>query len=91
MTKQDWIVKLEEMGTLVHFLLKKFGTAVSQRQVRRALDEAQCTVNGRAERFANTKLRPGDRVVFKGNITQFAVKEVKLLSYPVFYMKMSIF
>ncbi len=78
MTKQDWIVKLEEMGTLVHFLLKKFGTAVSQRQVRRALDEAQCTVNGRAERFANTKLRPGDRVVFKGNITQFAVKEVKL-------------
>lgn len=70
----EWRVKPTEKGKLIAFLVLKFPEA-SQRQIRRSLDARCCEVNGHVERFANTKLRPNDLVVFHGDLRNYEKRE----------------
>ncbi|MCP5506230.1 MAG: RluA family pseudouridine synthase [Chlamydiales bacterium] len=53
-------VKTED--SLLQFLKEK--TKLSGREIKRALDEGACRLNGKIERFGSVKLKVGDRVLF---------------------------
>lgn len=48
--------------SLLQFLKEK--TKLSGREIKRALDEGACRLNGKIERFGSVKLKVGDRVLF---------------------------
>ncbi|WP_042280974.1 RluA family pseudouridine synthase [Candidatus Protochlamydia sp. R18] len=59
----DWVVSNEESGSkLVSFLSKQLSPHYSSRQLKRMIEQNDCQVNGRIERFASTFLGTGDRV-----------------------------
>lgn len=49
-------------GSLLQFLKEK--TNLPGREIKRALDEGACRLNGKIERFGSLKLKVGDRVLF---------------------------
>jgi 23S rRNA-/tRNA-specific pseudouridylate synthase len=55
-----WVVQNQE--SLVRFLQGK--TALSNREVKRALEQGGARVNGRLERFGSSLVKPGDKVEF---------------------------
>jgi len=63
-----WEVTTEESGTkLLTFLKNKLGETISSRQIKRAIEENLCVVNGITERFSTTQLGTGDRVALHMN------------------------
>lgn len=63
MTTVSWKVLPSESGIkLQQFLKEKLGEEFSLRQIKRAIESNDCTVNGKVERFATTVLAPGDLV-----------------------------
>lgn len=56
----QFIVKKPE--SLLAFLRES--TGLSGKEIKRALDRGACRLNGKIERFASTKLKPGDRISF---------------------------
>lgn len=56
------VLPTETGSTLLAFLKSKFGTTYSARQLKRAIEENLCQVNGRTERFASYPLGSGDSV-----------------------------
>lgn len=60
----NWQVPFNEAGSrLSHFIQKRVKT-LSLSKVRNALELNRCLINGTIERFASTKVRPGDSVSF---------------------------
>ena len=60
-----WKVNAEESGVkLIAYIKAKMGDAHSARQIKRAIEDNLCTVNGRTERHASTTLGKGDVVAF---------------------------
>jgi 23S rRNA pseudouridine955/2504/2580 synthase len=57
-----WII--EEEISLLNFLKKVVGEACSVKGIKRSIDNRGAQVNGRIERFASKRLKPGDRVEF---------------------------
>ena len=53
-------VKKEE--SLLTFLKEK--TKLPGREIKRALEDGACRLNGKIERFGSTKLKEGDKVLF---------------------------
>lgn len=59
----DWIVLPPESGMrLLAFLRSKLPSHLSARQIKRIIEQNQCQVNERTERFATAVLGKGDRV-----------------------------
>lgn len=64
MAKQEWVVPAEDAGKkLIAFLANRLGDRYSARCLKRMLEENQCRMNGRTERFASMVLARGDHVV----------------------------
>lgn len=60
----NWQVPFADAGLrLSHFLQKRVST-LSLAKVKQALEMNRCLINGTIERFASTKVRPGDSVSF---------------------------
>ncbi len=61
---QKWLVAKEESGSkLVDFLKLRLASA-SAKKIKMAIENGGCTINGRQEHFASTKLGAGDSVFF---------------------------
>lgn len=54
--------RVEKEGSLLSFIKEK--TAFSGREIKRALENGACRLNGKIERFGSTKLKIGDKVTF---------------------------
>lgn len=70
-----WVV--EEEISLLNFLKAVVKEAPSVKALKRAIDGRSCEVNGRIERFASRKLKPGDRVEFA--IAEHETQEKEIL------------
>ncbi|MCB1084665.1 MAG: hypothetical protein KDK60_01030, partial [Chlamydiia bacterium] len=55
--------KVQKPTSLLHFLREE--TGLTGREIKRALEQGACRVNGKIERFASTKLASGDTVTFR--------------------------
>lgn len=55
--------RVKEEISLLQFLKEK--TKLSGREIKRALDEGVCRLNGQIERFGSVKLKVGDKVLFR--------------------------
>ncbi|MEM8727930.1 MAG: RluA family pseudouridine synthase [Chlamydiota bacterium] len=53
---------IKKEGSLLGFLKEK--TSLSVREVKRALENGACSLNGKIERFGSTKLKIGDKATF---------------------------
>lgn len=60
-----WVVRPEESGIKLIDFLKGHLASLSARQIKRAIEQRGCQVNGRTERFASTPLGRGDKVIFE--------------------------
>ena len=61
----DWVVHKKFEGlTLQAFIKQKLGELYSGRVIKRAIDRQMCFVNGSVERFSNTVLKAGDKILF---------------------------
>jgi len=66
---QHWEVGKEESGLkLADFLKQKLGPSISQKQIKRAIDQSKCSINGRPERFASVLVGYGDKIVFEAAV-----------------------
>lgn len=54
--------RVKKEGSLLSFIKEK--TALSGREIKRALENGACRLNGKIERFGSTKLKIGDKVTF---------------------------
>lgn len=62
---REWIVAENESGQkLQAYLSDRLDHSVSLKQIKRAIENNACTVNGNRERFASRRLLAGDVVVF---------------------------
>jgi RluA family pseudouridine synthase len=62
----EWKVEAAESGlTLLVFLRTKLDAPASNKQLKRAIDEGRCLVNGKRERFSSCLVGQGDRVTFE--------------------------
>jgi 23S rRNA-/tRNA-specific pseudouridylate synthase len=59
-----WQVPFHEAGSRLSHFLQKRVPALSLSRVKQALESNRCLINGTIERFASTKVRPGDQVSF---------------------------
>jgi len=63
---KSWEVSREESGQkLLAFLKQKTGDQYSSRQLKKAIEESLCQINGRTERFATRVLGSGDKIAFQ--------------------------
>ncbi len=58
----DWIVSQEDSGISIQQFLSRKLPALSQKKIKRHLDEGRCRLNQRVERFASTPVGRGDRI-----------------------------
>lgn len=56
-------VKVKQECSLLSFLKEK--TKLSNREIKQALEQGGCRLNGKIERFASTSLVPGDTLAFR--------------------------
>lgn len=64
----SWQVPFAEAGSrLSHFLLKRV-TTLSLAKLKKALERNRCLINGTIERFASTKVIPGNTISFLKDI-----------------------
>lgn len=67
----EWVVKPEESGNrLSSYLQSKLGSQYSARQIKHALEQNACLINGRIERHATTLVGRGDKISFSGFVSQ---------------------
>lgn len=72
----EWIVSPEESGIkLQSFLVKHLGLGISAKSIKRAIENNQCRINGRTERFASTLVGRGDCIQIAFHSTLLNPKE----------------
>lgn len=63
---QEWIVGSQDAGSkLIAFLARQFNSQYSARQLKRAIENNLCQINGRTERFASVLLGLGDKITLR--------------------------
>ncbi len=60
----SWQVPFTDAGLRLSHFIQKRVTSLSLAKVKQALEMNRCLINGTIERFASTKVRPGDSVSF---------------------------
>lgn len=62
----EWTVDSASVGTsLLAFIAAQLGKGYTKKSIKEAIDANQCTVDGRSERFANTRLWNGAQVALR--------------------------
>ena len=65
MSRNQWKVTGEQSGiSLLQFLKAQFKDTLSGRKIKQAIESNCCQINGRVERHASVKLRPGCEITF---------------------------
>lgn len=76
--KTEWHVSAHESGVkLIAFLKTKVPPQIASRQLKRAIEAGQCSLNGKVERFASVLVGTGDRIFFN------LIEEVKTKQTPI--------
>lgn len=69
----EWIVPCEESGKkLVLFLKERLGDRFSAKALKRLIEQNNCKINGRTERFASFSLAKGDHIILNVKDIQLA-------------------
>lgn len=72
-----WIITSEDSGLkLLRFLSGKLGKEYSTRQIKTLIENNQCEVNGRVERFASVVVGLGDRIIL--NLEKASISSIPL-------------
>lgn len=83
--KPNSIRLVRKSERLIDFLQAELSTFGSIKSLRRALESNLCRVNGKIERFASSKLEPGDRVELSSWENIAAPQPSKIINVPVLF------
>lgn len=62
----QWEVSKADSGLkLIHYLNLKLGLGLSQKQIKQAIDQGACKINGKTEKFSSALIGYGDKIDFE--------------------------